>query len=70
MKMISLRYFPALLMGFWLFIPSGFYNAEVFAQQKRRDVYEGFATVQVKRDNYVVAREKGGIGRASCRERV
>ena len=58
MKMISLRYVPALLMGFWFFIPSGFYNAEVFAQQKMRDVYEGFATVQVKRDNYVAAREK------------
>ena len=58
MKMTSLRYFPALLMGFWLFISSGFYNAEVFAQQKMRDVYEGFATVQVKGDNYVAARKK------------
>ncbi|SVB67729.1 uncharacterized protein METZ01_LOCUS220583, partial [marine metagenome] len=56
--MTSLRYFPALLMGFWLFISSGFYNAEVFAQQKMRDVYEGFATVQVKGDNYVAARKK------------
>ena len=58
MKMTSLRYFTALLMGFWLFISSGFYNAEVFAQQKMRDVYEGFATVQVKGDNYVAARGK------------
>ena len=58
MKMTSLRYFTALLMGFWLFISSGFYNAEVFAQQKMRDVYEGFATVQVKGDNYVAARKK------------
>ena len=58
MKMTSLRYFPALLMGFCFFFPSGFYNAEVFAQQKMRDVYEGIATVQVKRDNYVAAREK------------
>ena len=58
MKMTSLRYFTALLMGFWLFISSGFYKAEVFAQQKMRDVYEGFATVQVKGDNYVAARKK------------
>jgi len=56
MKMISLRHFPALLVGFWFFI--SFYNTEVFAQQKMRDVYEGFATVQVKDDNYVAARKK------------
>ena len=58
MKMILLRYSPVLWMGFWFFIASGFYDAEVFAQQKMHDVYEGFATVQVKRDNYVVARKK------------
>ena len=37
MKMILLRYYPVLWMGFWFFIASGFYDAEVFAQQKMHD---------------------------------
>ena len=58
MSMNGWRSFPFLLMGFWFFIAGGFFNAEVFAQQKMGDVYEGFATVQVQGENYVVAREK------------
>jgi hypothetical protein len=58
MSMISLRCFMALLMSFWFFMSTGFFNAEVFAQQKMRDVYEGFATVGVAGENYVVARKR------------
>ena len=51
-------YFPSLLMSFWFFIAGVFFNTEVFAQKKMGDVYEGLATVQVERENYVVARKK------------
>jgi hypothetical protein len=56
--MTSLRCLLMLLMGFWFFLAGGFYNAEVFAQEKIRDVYEGFATVQTRGENYVVSRKK------------
>ncbi len=56
MNRISLRFFLPLLMGCFLLIGSN--DTEVFAQQAMDGVYEGFATVQVKRENYVVAREK------------
>jgi hypothetical protein len=52
------KYFLSLLVAFLLLIAGGFYNAEVFAQQTLMDVYEGFATVQVQGENYVVARKK------------
>ena len=52
------KYFPQLLMGFWFCIAGGFFNVEAFAQQNMGDVYEGIATVQVERENYVIAREK------------
>ena len=58
MKKTSCKYFLSLLVAFLLLIAGGFSNAEVFAQQKLRDVYEGFATVQVQGENYVVARKK------------
>lgn len=54
--MNTMRYFLSLLVGFLLLIAGGFFNADVFAQQ--RDVYEGTATVQVQGENYVVARKK------------
>ncbi len=56
--MTSLRRSPALLMGFWFFISGGLFSPEVFAQQKFRDIYSGFATVQVEGENYVAGREK------------
>jgi hypothetical protein len=43
---------------FLLLIAGGFFNAEVFAQQKLVDVYEGAATVEVQDENYFVARKK------------
>jgi hypothetical protein len=58
MSTTSCRYFLSLLVGFLLLIAGGFFNAEVFAQQKLGDVYEGAATVQVQGGNYVVARKK------------
>ncbi len=58
MSTISCRCFISLLVGFLLLPAGGFYNAEVFAQQKFGDVYEGAATVQVQGENYVVARKK------------
>ena len=51
-------YFPSILMSFWFLIAGVFFNNEVFAQKKMGDVYEGLATVQVERENYVVARKK------------
>jgi hypothetical protein len=56
--MTSLRCLPTLFIGFYFFFSGGFYNAEVLAQQKVRDVYEGFATVHVVGENYVVSRKK------------
>ena len=56
--MISLRYVPALWAGVVFFISAGFCSVEVFAQDRMRDVYEGFATVEVKGENYVVSRNK------------
>jgi hypothetical protein len=56
--MNTTRYFLSLLVAFLLLIASGLSNDEVFAQQTLRDVYEGFATVQVQGENYVVARKK------------
>ncbi|HIK58090.1 MAG TPA: hypothetical protein EYF96_03255 [Nitrospinaceae bacterium] len=56
--MISLRCLPALLIGFWFFIFGGCFNAEIYAQQKTRDVYVGFASVLVKGENYVLSRKK------------
>jgi hypothetical protein len=52
------RYFLSFLVSLCFFITSGFFNAGLFAQQKMSDVYEGFATVQVQGENYVVARKK------------
>jgi hypothetical protein len=54
----SCRYSLSLPVTFLLLIAGGFFNAEVFAQQKLGDVYEGSATVQVQGENYVVARKK------------
>ena len=56
--MNTTRYFLSLFVGFLLLIAGGFFNADVFAQQQLRDVYEGVATVQVQGENYVVARKK------------
>jgi hypothetical protein len=56
--MMSLRYLLMFLTGFYILIPGGMYSAEVFAEQKMRDVYEGSATVQVQGENYVVSRKK------------
>jgi hypothetical protein len=56
--MLSCRYFLFLPVTFLLLIVGGFFNAELFAQQKLRDVYEGAATVQVQGENYVIARKK------------
>ena len=56
MSMTPCKHFLSLLVGFLLL--SGIFNAEVFAQQKLSDVYEGSATVQVQGENYVVARKK------------
>ncbi len=56
--MNTTRYFLSLLVGLLLLIAGGFFNADVFAQQQLRDVYEGTATVQVQGENYVVARKK------------
>lgn len=58
MSTTSCRCFLSFLAGFLLFIAGGFFNAEVFAQQKLGDVYEGAATVQARGENYVVARKK------------
>ena len=58
MSLTSCRYFLSLPVTFLLLIAGGFFNAEVFAQQKLGDVYEGSATVQVQGENYVVARKK------------
>lgn len=58
MSATSCRCFLSFLVGFLLLIAGGFFNAEVFAQQKLGDVYEGAATVQVQGENYVVARKK------------
>ncbi len=58
MKRTSLRCLPALLMGFCLFIASGYFGPEGFAQQKFRDVYNGFATVQVKGENYAAGQKE------------
>ncbi len=56
---ITLRkYIPPLLIGFWFCIAGGFFDVEAFAQHNMADVYEGIATVQVERENYVVARKK------------
>jgi hypothetical protein len=52
------KYFLFLLVGSLMLIEGGFFNADVFAQQQLRDVYEGIATVQVQGENYVVARKK------------
>ena len=52
------RFLPLQLMGCWFFIAGGLYCTEVFAQQNMGHIYEGFATVQVPGENYVVAREK------------
>ena len=52
------KHFLFLLVGFLVLIGCGFFNVEVFAQQKLRDVYEGSAIVQAQGENYVVAREK------------
>ena len=52
------KYFPPLLMGFWFCFSGGFFNVEAFAQQNMGDIYEGIATVQVERENYVIARKK------------
>ena len=51
-------YFLSLPVTFLLLIAGGFFNAEVFAQQKLVDVYEGAATVEVQDENYFVARKK------------
>ena len=56
--MNRMRCFPSFLMGFWFFVSAGFCNNEVFAQERVHDVFEGFATVQVERENYVAARKK------------
>jgi hypothetical protein len=58
MSVPSCGYFLSLSVTFLLLIAGGFFNAEVFAQQKLGDVYEGAATVQVQGENYVVARKK------------
>jgi hypothetical protein len=58
MSVPSCRYFLSLSVTFLFLIAGGFFNAEVFAQQKLVDVYEGTATVQVQGENYVVARKK------------
>ncbi len=52
------RLFLSLLMGFCFFTVGAISNAEVFAQQKLGSVYKGSATVQVERQNYVIARGK------------
>jgi len=56
--MNMMRCLPSLLLGFWFFSMGGFFNTEVFAQQKMGDVYEGSATVPAKGGNYVAARKK------------
>ena len=58
MSTTSCRCFLSFLAGFLLFIAGGFFNAEVFAQQKLGNVYGGAATVQAQGENYVVARKK------------
>ena len=58
MSVTSCRYFLSLPVTFLLLIAGGFFNAEVFAQQKLVDVYEGVATVEVQDENYFVARKK------------
>ena len=58
MSVTSCRYFLSLPVTFLLLIAGGFFNAEVFAQQKLVDVYEGAATVEVQDENYFVARKK------------
>lgn len=58
MNMTWRRCFPFLLTCVWFFIAGGVFTAEVFAQQKMGDVYEGLATVQVQGENYVVDRKK------------
>ena len=47
----SCGYFLSLPVIFLLLIAGGFFDAEVFAQQKLEDVYEGAATVQVQDEN-------------------
>lgn len=59
MNLTSWRGFSTLLLGLFFFM----FSAEVFAQQKMRDFYEGSATVQVESENYVVGREKA-VGKA------
>ncbi len=56
--MNSLRYFLIFLTGFGFFVSNGFTEADVFAQEMMHDVYEGFASVEAKRENYVAARVK------------
>ena len=58
MNLTSLRCLPALLMGFCLFFSGGYFSSEAFAQQKIRDVYNGFATIQVVGENYVVGQKQ------------
>ena len=58
MSVTLCRYFLSPPVTFLLLIAGGFFDTEVFAQQKLGDVYEGAATVQVQGENYVVARKK------------